>query len=234
MENSSAQLFKPAQYTEHLLLTAILSGEYPPGSVLPGERDLAQKLGVTRPTVRETLHRLAAEGWICIRHGKATSVNDYWKQGGLRLLSTMARYGQFLPPDFIIHLLELRVVLLPAMAAKACTRGPEAILRHLEHTGDLKECPEAFAQFDWQLQTLMAELSGNVTFPMILNDFNALFKLLGTTYFTMENSRAASRTYYRQLARAVDQGPASVERETRAAMQESIDIWKALNFPQRG
>ncbi len=229
MENNNAQLLRPAQYAEHQLLTAILEGEYAPGAALPGERLLAKELGVTRPTLRETLHRLAAEGWITIRHGKSTLVNDYWKKGGLGLLSTMARYGQFLPSGFISHLLELRKVLIPAVAAMACERAPGPIIEHVERAGGLEDDAEAFSDYDWELQALMAEQSNNCTFPLIMNDFGVLYKTLGVAYFSMESGRNASRKYYKQLATALLKGPAAVEIAVRDAMQESIDIWNSLN-----
>ena len=37
---------------------------------LPSERDLADKIGVTRTTLREVLQRLARDGWLTIQHGK--------------------------------------------------------------------------------------------------------------------------------------------------------------------
>ena len=58
---------RPTQYAEHILVTSILNGTYPAGAVLPGERDMANALGITRPTLRETLQRLAGEGWVQIR-----------------------------------------------------------------------------------------------------------------------------------------------------------------------
>src|SRR5687767_10510515 len=47
----------------------IESGEYPPGSRLPGERDLAQRFGVSRVTIREAEIALEAQGWLSIRTG---------------------------------------------------------------------------------------------------------------------------------------------------------------------
>ncbi len=41
----------------------IASGEFPAGSRLPPERDLAKQLGVSRPSVREALIALEVEGW---------------------------------------------------------------------------------------------------------------------------------------------------------------------------
>ncbi|MGH3489461.1 MAG: GntR family transcriptional regulator [Actinopolymorphaceae bacterium] len=49
-------------YTE--LADALRRGIYPEGSRLPGERDLAARLGVSRTTLRQALGRLAAEGLL--------------------------------------------------------------------------------------------------------------------------------------------------------------------------
>ncbi len=40
---------KPAELAESRLIEAILKGQFPIGSTLPAERDLAFRLGVTRP-----------------------------------------------------------------------------------------------------------------------------------------------------------------------------------------
>ena len=45
----------------------IQSGEYPVGSRLPAERELALKMGVSRPSVREALIALEVEGLVEVR-----------------------------------------------------------------------------------------------------------------------------------------------------------------------
>jgi DNA-binding FadR family transcriptional regulator len=45
------------------------SGEFPAGSRLPSERDLAKQLGVSRPSVREALIALEVEGLVEVRIG---------------------------------------------------------------------------------------------------------------------------------------------------------------------
>lgn len=52
----------------------VRQGAYPPGSRLPGERDLAEKLGVSRVTVREAQIALEAVGMLDIRVGSGVYV----------------------------------------------------------------------------------------------------------------------------------------------------------------
>src|SRR2546427_8312532 len=54
--------------------TLIRSGEFPPGSRLPPERDLAKQLGVSRPSVREALIALEVEGLVEVRIGSGIYV----------------------------------------------------------------------------------------------------------------------------------------------------------------
>jgi DNA-binding FadR family transcriptional regulator len=57
------------------LRQSIDHGEYPVGSRLPAERELADMLGVSRPTVREALIALEVEGLLRIRVGSGIYVN---------------------------------------------------------------------------------------------------------------------------------------------------------------
>jgi DNA-binding FadR family transcriptional regulator len=58
------------------LRALIDSGEYRVGSRLPTERDLAEQLKVSRPTVREALIALEVEGRVRIRVGSGIYVNE--------------------------------------------------------------------------------------------------------------------------------------------------------------
>lgn len=223
------KLMRPAEAARDHILSGILSGTYQPGSSLPPERDLAVVIGVTRPTLRETLRGLASEGWVSIRQGKPTVVNDYWKDGGLKLLSAMARYFRYLPPNFVGHLLNLRLDLIPAMAVRAARNCPQAVLLHLEKAAGLEDDAESYTLFDWELQRLMAEHSGNPLFSMIVNDFAEVFEALARPYFETGGGRASSAAYYRTLSEAVKKGdPEAIAATVRNVMRESILLWESL------
>ncbi|MFJ8723596.1 GntR family transcriptional regulator [Streptomyces sp. NPDC093269] len=55
---------------------AILSGEFAPDSLLPSEAQLMTRYSVSRPTVRNAIAALRAEGLIDVRHGKGSFVRS--------------------------------------------------------------------------------------------------------------------------------------------------------------
>jgi DNA-binding FadR family transcriptional regulator len=56
----------------------IESGEFKPGQRLPAERELAEQLGVSRPSVREALIALEIEGKVEVRVGAGVFVAEKW------------------------------------------------------------------------------------------------------------------------------------------------------------
>jgi GntR family negative regulator for fad regulon and positive regulator of fabA len=219
---------RPTQYAEHILVTSILNGTYPAGTILPGERTLANEIGITRPTLRETLQRLAGEGWVRIQHGKPTVVNDFWQQGGLSLLGTLAKYGDFIPDDFITRLLEVRVTLLPPVARLAAVHRPRKMLGFLGHKPRPADSADTYAAYDWELQIRMARECGNPIYGLILNDFASIFQSMATRYFLAPKPRRASLRYYRELARSIARKDHSVESVVRKAMEQSVAIWQEV------
>jgi len=58
------------------ILLSVRSGEYPPGSRLPQERQLTEMLGVSRPTMREALAALEVLGFVETVAGQGTFVRE--------------------------------------------------------------------------------------------------------------------------------------------------------------
>ncbi|MFZ5572455.1 MAG: GntR family transcriptional regulator [Thermodesulfobacteriota bacterium] len=228
MNQTDGQPLRPTQFAENRLITAILTESLPVGSALPNERDLARQLGVTRPTLRETLQRLAREGWITIRHGKPTLVNDYWNQGGLGMLATMSRYAEQIPDGFITNLLEVRLTILPVCARGAAEHAAARLMEHLREAPEPRADAGTFVRFDWRLQELFVRECRNRVYPLILNDFEQIYKRLAAGYFSLEIARESSGDYYRGLLAALPDDLDRVETVVRDVMKKSIEIWLNL------
>ncbi|MET0218591.1 MAG: FCD domain-containing protein [Burkholderiales bacterium] len=54
----------------------IVEGKLKPGESLPSERDLAKRLGVSRPSLREALLKLEARGILQVKRGGGFAIND--------------------------------------------------------------------------------------------------------------------------------------------------------------
>jgi GntR family negative regulator for fad regulon and positive regulator of fabA len=218
---------RPVEHAEEHLITAILDGTFPPGSTLPGERELAVQLGVTRPTLREVLRRLEGDGWLNVHQGKSTQVKDFWREGGLNILSGIVRHSKYLPPNFVDNLLEVRLQLAPAYTHAAMLNNPAAVVTLLQDSTNLEDTPEAYATYDWQLQHGLTVASGNPIYTLILNGFTGFYEELARRYFMLTNARAASLTYYEALLHAAQSAEAeAAEQITRDMMRVSIRFWQ--------
>lgn len=221
---------KPAELAESRLLEAILSGLFPINSNLPGERELAEDIGVTRPTLREALQRLARDGWLDIQHGKPTRVRDYWQEGSLAVLSVLAQSPEHQSPDFIAHLLELRILLAPVYARQALRAAPREIASLLEGYADLEDDPDVYTHADWDLHSLMARRSSNPVFTLLLNGFQKLYLLIGQQYFSSGECRQHSRGFYSALLDCIRRGAdGDAEILTRNVMEESLVLAKKMH-----
>lgn len=218
---------KPAEYAESRLVEAILNETFPINTQLPPERELAEKLGVTRPTLREALQRLSRDGWLEIHHGRATRVRDYWKEGNLLILSAIARLQQHLPPDFVSNLLHIRLLLAPEYTRMAIQNSPAEVIRLLESIQGIADTKADFTRVDYELHYRLTILSGNPVFTLILNGFADLYQSMGLIYFTDSQARDHSRSFYKKLlSAALSNDIFMAEDVTRSVMRESMVLWK--------
>ncbi len=219
---------KPAQLVEDRLVRAILDGTFPADSTLPGERDLAQQLGVTRPTLREALQRLAGDGWIEIHHGKPTRVRDVWTEGNLTVLAALVRHQAVMPATFVPQLLEVRGALAPIYGRSAVVHNAGGVVATLNDIlGHLSDTPESFASADWRLHHQLTVLSTNPVYTLMLNGFAGFYEDMATLYFCLEDSRASSRQFYHDLREAARAGdPDAAEAVVHDVMQRSITLWE--------
>ncbi len=226
MKNLVEKLLKPAEYAEKQLIEGILTSKYNSCDNLPAERLLATELGVTRPTLRETLQRLSKEGWVTIQHGKPTKVNDYLKTGGLGILNSLIRHGKTLSTDIVSHLLEVRTTMLPDIAQKAVENSPLEVLNFLKQSDTLIDSSNDYAEYDWKLQMLMVKETNNPVFNMILNDFAPLYAILGKNYFQQKDARIASMAYYKDLINALEKNSKNIKPIVEKIMIKAQKIWE--------
>ena len=105
----------------------LLAGDYGPGDRLPPERELAQRLGVARGTVREAIRQLAAVKILESRHGSGTFVLPL----NADVLFAPLEFAVQVDPRLLLYLFEVRRVFEPAAAQLATVRASEPELLEL-------------------------------------------------------------------------------------------------------
>lgn len=227
MEEDFKSPIRSSDLVENKLIRAVLLGEFPPGSELPPERDLAAKLGVGRPTLREVIQRLERDGWFTVRKGQHTLVNDFWREGNLNTLVNIVQSSEEVPEDFIINLLEVRVALAPAYVKDAVLCCPAKVVAALTEIDELKDVAEVFALFDWQLQKKLVNLAKNPIYRLILNSFGAIYVRAARRYFLVSENRQLSRQFYQDLlTTAMASDHQGAERVTKEVMAEVLHCYK--------
>jgi DNA-binding FadR family transcriptional regulator len=95
------------------IASAIASRHLTPGTRLPSDRELAQKLGVSRPTVREGMLALEYAGLVEVRPGSGAYVNHPMHGPGASVLSAV---------DSPAQLIEARSAVEPTIARLCALR----------------------------------------------------------------------------------------------------------------
>lgn len=127
-------------------------GAYPPGTRLPGERELAEKLGVSRVTIREAEIALQAVGRLEIKTGSGVYVSE-----------NRPTLGDALPKASAFEVTEARLLVESESAALAAHNISEEGIAKLEElieqmrSGSEEEANEA----DEQFHLTIAEASNN-------------------------------------------------------------------------
>ena len=189
----------PASFAEKYIVRSIWENKFPPGSILPAERELSELIGVTRTTLREVLQRLARDGWLTIQHGKPTKVNNFWETSGLNILETIADLNPEGFPVLVDQLLSARTNVSAIYFRGALRYNPETAVDVLAQIHSMEDTAEAFAEFDYQLHHTLAFSSGNPLYVLILNGFKGLYSRVGRYYFSSRDARALALNFYKEL-----------------------------------
>jgi DNA-binding FadR family transcriptional regulator len=135
---------------------------------LPGERSLAEKLGVSRTVVREATKRLEQQGMLEIQHGTGIKIVD-------RLHRPLNDSLTLLIPDMADRLQQLneaRLSIEPDAAALAAERATMEQIRTLRRIQtQLENAPDntAAIEADIAAHHAIADASGNLIYRLILD-----------------------------------------------------------------
>ncbi len=173
------------------IIAAIKQGDFPVGSKLPSENELAERMGVSRPTIREALAALTAVGLIESKPGSGNYVRN-----GTALIDTIGNEAVLVleNEDSCIEIMEARGLFEPPIAGLAAQKRTEADIENLKAVhARLQELakegdPDAYLDADkeFHLAVIAAahnNLVSNVLVPLINTMDQKLYREFTSHYY---------------------------------------------------
>ena len=184
----------------------ILSGELKPGDQLPPARELAARMGVSRPVISAGLVELEKLGFVEVRSRSGAFVCDYRRKGTVETLIAIMRYnGGVLGTAEENSLLDVRIALETLCIKNVVRNASDEALDKLQPLVDAigkTRLPEDTAEAVYALHHELAVLSGNMLLPLLYHSFKAASVYLWAR-FCRETSCATLHEIKQQLYRAL-------------------------------
>jgi DNA-binding FadR family transcriptional regulator len=194
---------------ERAVRAAILSGELAAGDRLPPERELSDRLGVSRLTLRAALATLSAAGLISVRQGSGYTVRDVRETGGADLLPGLVELATVRGslPDAIADLLRLRRHLAGAVLDALVERPPSVAARKavavaVERFAAAADTgrPEVVAEADLGVVRALLDATGSMVLRVCLNPIVAIVGEHAALRAAIYSEPAANLAGWRALA----------------------------------
>lgn len=199
----------------------ICSGSYGTGERLPSERELAEMLTVSRPSVREALIALEIEGWVDVRVGSGVYVTAPESRLTIDEASSAVQ-GTATPMDIgAVDLIQARLLVETYCAELAARNATAEQLKEMETATLILPGSEQPSKHNDRLHLLIAEASGNAALAntvqnlRTLSENSAIFNKLNQHFVYDEVWEVAHNEHLSLLRALQKRQPAAAKRAMR-------------------
>lgn len=155
----------------------IETGELKVGDQLPAERDLAEQFAVSRTAVREAVKALRQKGLVEIRPGRGTFIANGTSDTVRSSLGMLMKMGATKGSG---HLVEVREILEPEIAALAATRITDEYIAAMQQAVKTMDTAltnvDIFVEADLDFHLALAEATQNPYIPILMDSIIDLLR----------------------------------------------------------
>ncbi len=204
----------------------IVSGEFGPGDRLPREPDLAERLGLSRNSLREAVKALSLIHVLDVRQGDGTYVTNL--EPGM-LMGIMEFVADFHRDDTVLQFLEVRRILEPVATAMAATTMKDSqideLRAHLDALGASPSVDELGAS-DLEFHRKIAEGSGNPVLCSLLDSLSGPTQR-ARVWRGLTQTDAVERTMaeHRAIVEAIASRQQEVARAWATVHVSGVELW---------
>lgn len=203
----------------------IADGALKPGDLLPPERELAEKLGVGRSSIRDAVRTLEVMGILEPRQGHGTVVRDLSADALVVPLASVLKNKRVLVSD----LLDVRRMIEPGLAARAAANATEDEVRYMaavleRHEAKLRRGEEAVDE-DSEFHYAIAMAARNAVVLRVLDVLMDLLRESRSRSLQVPGRPKRSFDGHRRILRAIQKrDPKAAEAAVHKHLQEIEDI----------
>lgn len=206
----------------------LLTGELRPGDRLPPEKELSEKLGLSRNSLREAVKALELIRVLDVRRGDGTYVTSLEPR---LLLEAMSFVVDLHEDASVLDLFEVRRILEPAAAAIATRKAGEEDIAELNallaEVGQDTSVEDLVAH-DLKFHGFISELSGNTYLSSLLESLSSrTFRARIWRGLTEQNSVARTLAEHQAIVDAMAAGDAELVRACSTVHISGVQRWLA-------
>lgn len=204
----------------------ILDGELVPGDRLPPEKELSERLGLSRSSMREAIKALEVIRVLDVRQGDGTYVTSLEPR---LLLEAMSFVVDLHDDASVLELFAVRRLLEPAATALAAARiTPEIVetLRRQIHSVDENTSVEGLVAHDLEFHGAIVRLAGNSYLTTLLESLSGhTVRARVWRGLTEENSVTRTLAEHKAIVEALAIGDAPLAEALTIVHVSGVEQW---------
>jgi GntR family transcriptional repressor for pyruvate dehydrogenase complex len=198
-------------------IRALIADGVEPGTRLPSELALASMFGVSKNVIREAVKVLVAQGFVTVKHGSGTTVNDrsQWNVFDPEVLLLVRGKTTFQ------QLTDARRVLEPEIAARAAAMAEETDKARIRAMLRSRRCPiDEHVETDVEFHRRIAEATKNPILVILLDSLGVLLAEGRRVMYGMPGAVEHALEQHRRIYEAIEAGDVA---RARSRMTDHID-----------
>jgi GntR family transcriptional repressor for pyruvate dehydrogenase complex len=207
----------PSEEVTQQLMGYLLSGHARPGTRLPSERQLAERLGVGRSAVREAIKSLSLLGLLEVRQGSGAYLSGHTSD----LLPRVLEWGLLLGEPSMRDIIELRehleVTATGLAAERASTEDIEQLRALVARMGEAGANVPAYVDADIDFHLRLAQASGNAVLASLISNIQSLTRVWATRVLEHAGETTSSLAMHEPIVDAVAAGDTEAARRAMQA-----------------
>jgi len=196
----------------------IVAGDLKVGDQLPSERELGEQFAVSRTAVREAVKALREKGLLEVLPGKGTFIRN-GTPGAMR--SSLGLIMKFGAQNGSSHLVEVREILEPEIAALAATRITDEFIAAMSEAVKTMDTAldnvEVFVEADLDFHLALAEATQNPLIPILMDSVIDLLREQRKRIGLVDGGLQRGQFHHKKILEAV------IRRDSQAARQSMQD-----------